>query len=417
MGKMELGGRMVKKKTYDVLVVGGGVAGVAAALEASRSGWKTAIIEKTILWGGMATSGLVPIYMPLCDGKGRQVTFGMAEEFLYASIKYGPGALPPVWAKKRSGKNEHFEYDELYQGSGMAKRFQTFFCPAAFAFSLDELLENSKVDLWLDTLACLPVMHGNKITGVEVENKSGRILVNARIIIDGSGDADIAFRAGAPCVERGSSPSMLYQYSSLKLAQQAVAKKSATRLVTWHGGGAANEMGKGYDGPKGIFTGTDGKGLSEFIMESRRVARCKMAKEQQEQGRQNVYPTALPSMHQIRMTRRIDGEDLVKDDMMNKFHPDSVGMIADCRQVEAVWEVPYGALLPKKVENLLVVGRCHAADEYVWHVTRLIQSAALTGQVAGIAAGLAIQKKTTPHNLVVGMIQKKAKNRGIVLHL
>ena len=82
---------MGNEKNYDVLVVGGGCAGIAAALESARSGLQTALVEKTILWGGLATSGLVPIYMPLCDGKGRQVTFGIAEELLKLSIKHGPG--------------------------------------------------------------------------------------------------------------------------------------------------------------------------------------------------------------------------------------------------------------------------------------------------------------------------------------
>lgn len=182
------------------------------------------------------------------------------------------------------------------------------------------------------------------------------------------------------------------------------------------GGGSANEWGKGYDGPKGVCSGTDGKGLSEFLMESRRVARIKLAEEQNEQGRENIYPAALPSMHQIRMSRRIDGEDTVKDAMVNTFHPDSIGLIADCRKVNSVWEVPYGSLLPKKVENLLVIGRCNAAEEYAWQVTRLIQSAALSGQAAGIAACLALKHKTSPSKLDVKDVQESAVNKGIKLH-
>lgn len=411
---------MAKIKTYDILVVGGGLAGVAAALEASRSGFRTALIEKTVLWGGMVTSGLVPIYMPLCDGMGHQVTFGIAEEFLYASIKYGPGGISPKWMKKEKKQDKPVKlenYDELYPEAKLSKRFQTFYNPFSFAFGLDELLENSSVDLWLDTLACLPVMKGKKITGIEVENKSGRLRIDASIIIDGTGDADIANRSGAPCVERGSYPSFLYQYSSMDLAKKAVTKKNASRLVTWRGGGSSNEWGKGYEGPKGIFTGTDGKGLTEFIMESRRIARIKLAEEQEKTGRWNIYPAALPSMHQIRMTRRIKGEDIVKDSMVNKYHPDSIGLIADCRKVNAVWEVPYGSILPGNVENLLVAGRCSAAEEYAWQVTRLVQSAALTGQIAGMAACLAIKHKTSPDRLEVKMIQEKATQAGIRLHI
>jgi len=411
---------MLKNKSYDILIVGGGIAGVSAALESSRSGFKTALIEKTVLWGGMATSGLVPIYMPLCDGKGNQVTYGIAEELLYASIKYGPGAISGQWDKRKSkkAKNEKLEnYDELYPEGMLSKRFQTFYNPFSFAFGLDELLENSTVDLWLDTLACLPVMKGKRITGIEVENKSGRLRIDASVIIDGTGDADIAFRAGAPCTERGSYPSFMYQYSSLELAEKAVARRSANRLVTWHSGGSSNEWGKGYDGPKGIFTGTDGKGVSEFLMESRKIARIRLAGEQEKQGRQNIYPAALPTMHQIRMTRRIDGEDIVKDDMVNTFHPDSIGLIADCRKTDAVWEVPYGSILPGNVENLLVAGRCSAAEEYTWQITRLVQSAALTGQVAGIAACMAFRNKTSPEKIDIKDLQTAIAEKGIKLHI
>jgi hypothetical protein len=390
---------------------------VAAALATSRAGLKTALIEKTVLWGGMATSGLVPIYMPLCDGRGRQVTFGIAEELLHASIKYGPGPVPPGWIKRSGPAVATDEYEELYADSGMEKRFYTYFAPMSFAMGLDEVLDKSKIDLWLDTLACLPIVKGRKVAGMEVENKSGRICINASQFIDATGDADIAYRAGAPCVERGSLPSMLYQYTSLALAGKAVDRKSGAKLVTWKGGGAANEMGKGYVGTMEKKTGTDGKGLSEWFMESRRVARLKLALEQKTLGRQNIYPAALPTMHQIRMTRRIDGEDIVKDGMMNHTHPDSIGMIADYRKTNAVWEVPYGSILPQKVDNLLVVGRCSAAEEYVWQVTRLIQSAALTGQVAGIAATLALRRKTTPRALEIKLVQQQAIKQSIVLHL
>lgn len=415
---------MAAKKKYDVLVVGGGVAGVAAALECTRAGLRTAIVEKTVLLGGMATSGLVPIYMPLCDGQGRQVTFGIAQELFDVSIRYGPGRLPPAW--RSTTEAESTEVEDLYPESNFNSRYMTPFAPAAFALGLDEVVEQCGADLWLDTLACTPILSGQKVAGVEVENKSGRIAIEASMVIDATGDADIAFRSGAPCQERGSFPSMLYQYTSLALAREAVERGTARRLATWHGGGSSNEMDTGYDGPTPKLSGCRGKDVSAFLMESRRIARQKLAAEQaaardsgmgEGPGRENVYPTALPTMHQIRMTRCIVGQEVVRADACNRRVDTSVGVIADCRKAGALWEVPYGSLVPKKVTNLMVVGRCSSAEGYAWQVTRLIGACALAGQIAGIAVGQAIAAHTSPDKLDVKDVQRAAEAKGILLHI
>ena len=82
---------------YDVIVVGGGVAGVSAALSAARNGAKVLLIEKTTVLGGLATAGLVILYFPLDDGCGHKVIGGVSEELLHASIKYGYDNLPAAW--------------------------------------------------------------------------------------------------------------------------------------------------------------------------------------------------------------------------------------------------------------------------------------------------------------------------------
>ena len=92
-------------------------------------------------------------------------------------------------------------------------------------------------------------------------------------------------------------------------------------------------------------------------------------------------------------------------------------MIADCRKAGAVWEVPYGSILPRGAENVLVVGRCSAAEGYAWQITRLIPAAALTGQVAGLAAKLALDAKTTPDKLEARTVQGAMQKAGVELHL
>ena len=82
---------------YDVIVVGGGIAGVGAALAARRNGCRVLIIEKSVMLGGLATLGFIAYYLPLCDGRGKKVTGGIAEELLYLSIKYGYNDLAPEW--------------------------------------------------------------------------------------------------------------------------------------------------------------------------------------------------------------------------------------------------------------------------------------------------------------------------------
>ena len=151
---------------YDLLIAGAGVAGIAAALEAARAGLDVALVEKTVLVGGLATTGLINIYLPLCDGRGHQVIFGIAEELLHLSIKYGPGDVPPGWR------------DSPAKGEG--QRYRTPFNPASFILALDEALEEAGVDLWLDTLITRPLLEGDRVAGVVVENKSGSATLRAK---------------------------------------------------------------------------------------------------------------------------------------------------------------------------------------------------------------------------------------------
>jgi hypothetical protein len=133
--------------------------------------------------------------------------------------------------------------------------------------------------------------------------------------------------------------------------------------------------------------------------------------------RYNIYPITLPTMPQFTTIRRIVGQTNITGTEHSRHQPDSIGLVADWRRLEPIWEIPYGTLLPTKVRGLLAVGRCIASGGNAWQVTRIMHAAALTGEAAGIAATLAVRNSTTPDLVSAEMVQEQLRKRGIPLHL
>jgi 2-polyprenyl-6-methoxyphenol hydroxylase-like FAD-dependent oxidoreductase len=389
---------------YDVLIAGAGVAGVAAALSAARAGRSVALVEKTVLLGGLATSGLINHYLPICDGNGHQVVFGIAEEFLRLSIRYGPGSVPPGWRGERDADEQ--------------LRYRTLFSPASFVLALDEAVEEAGIDLWLDALVCQPVIRAGRIEGLELETKSGRGMLTARVIVDATGDADVAFRSGAPCAELGNLLSLWAIGYSAERARQSVESGSGEPFLrTVRVGADAFGAGQPTDVPP--LHGTDARQVTAFVVDSRRRlrARYQAATDQRgERARLEEFPLTLPSMAQFRMTRRIEGVCTMRDGESPRRRDDSVGLVADWRTPGPVWEVPYGCLLPRDVRGLLVAGRCISSDGDAWEVMRVIPPAALTGQAAGVAAAIAVECDTTPDALDPRDVQRRLRAAGVRLH-
>ena len=390
------------EKDFDILIAGGGVAGVAAALAAARAEARVALIEKTVFTGGLATTGNILMYLPLSDSRGRQVTFGLAEELLHASLKYGPGEIPSNWCDPET-----------------SSRYGTRFSPASLVLALDELLLKAGVEIWFDTLICASIVKGNFLTGIEVENKSGRGLLTARCFVDATGDADVAFRAGAPCAEQDNYLSIWALGASLAAAEKAAQTDDGTPLLhrVILGG---SDIGGGH--PEGMkkFRGTHGREVSEFVVESRRLLRNYYQEKQEElgtDGRKKAFPLTLPAMADFRTTRRIEGYSRLDDGQMSTHFDDCVGLVADWRGGRDVWEVPFGALVPRKIKGLLTAGRCIAAAGQAWEVMRVIQAAAMTGEVCGIAATLALRLDTTPDALEIEDLQRALKERAFLLDI
>jgi len=387
-------------KPYDVIVAGAGIAGIAAALEASRAGLRTCLVEKTVLTGGLATSGIVNIYLPICDGRGTQVTFGIAEELLHLSYRYGPGDVPTDWREVADGR--------------APSRFRVTFSPAAFILALDEVLVQAGVDVWLDTLVSTPIMEDDRVTGVEVENKSGRGVLRAKCLIDATGDADVAYLAGAPCTETDNWLSIWALETSLDVAREAVAADSGEPLLSRLTLGGWNN-GQNHPGGVRKFRGTSGAEVTEFVLRSRDLVREVYT--QTDQDRHDKFCLTLPGMAQFRTTRRLVGQTTMTEGQDGRHVDESVGLVPDWRRAGPVWEVPYGALVPRKVKGLLAAGRCVDSEGDAWEVMRVIPPCALTGQIAGIAATLAVHHNTTPDAVEPSLIQAKLKEYGVPFHL
>jgi len=388
---------MNREAAFDVVVCGGGVSGVAAAISAARAGARTALIEKSFMFGGLATEGLITWYPPLDDGLGHQVTFGLSEELLLAGMKYGPGWVYGNWATRKP--------DEKAEG-----RFSTHIEPACFILAVDELLSDAGVDVWLDTRVCMPVLDGNRLRAIEVENRDGRILIEAAGFVDATGDALVAHRAGAPCSEVD---------HPLEISVRQASPKAAAKVAQRGYGAGLDRLHLKAGKDAGRFRGTSAKDVSRFVQNGRRLLREHYASKQGEldpDGPQKLYPVVLPGLPQIRKTRRIEGRGAIAWQDANKEIADGVGLVSNwyVPNKNEVWQVPYGALVPRDVSGLLTVGRCvSAADGRGWDMLRTIQACALTGEVAGLASALGAAADTTADRLDVADVQGALDKRGI----
>ena len=404
---------------YDVIVAGGGIAGVSAALAAARNGSKTLLIEKTIVLGGLATSGHVVYYLPLCDGCGSKILGGIPEELLYASIKYGYGNLPEAW---RSGpwRADAPEQVRTMQNAPDApergrsrqiapsapERFATVFNAPAFVMALDELVLNAGIGVLFDTVFCDVVMRGKICTAVVVENKSGRQAYACKAVVDATGDADVLYRAGADCAEQLNHLTY-WAYRAPFGGGRAPAKDRGSGILDLYTIGNFN----GSDLPPGLpeFRGTDAREVTEFIFKSRGMAFDALRRNPE------LAFASFPSQAQFRTTRRFKGDHTFRTEDAGKYFDDSVGCISVWNVREPVYELPFGTLKTELVDNMFAAGRIiSAANGQAWEIIRPIPQCAMTGQAAGVAASLSA---AGCGKVRVADLQEILKKDGVMIHM
>ena len=267
---------------YDVVVCGGGVAGLAAAVAAQRHGASVLVLEKSIVLGGLATHGLISWYEPLCNGHGKRIMNGKAYELLRIAIRDSYDSLADEWKKNHLTANA-------------PRRYATYYSYSMFAMALDGWLLDSGAKLLLDTAVVAPLMDGNCIRGLIVENKSGRACYLAKTVVDATGDADVALRAGVPCEDGINYLTYIGYYTNIDYAARAAESGNMLHGYRWVNSGS-DLWGRGHPGDMPYFTGIDAERQTKFVLEGRRRL---FEKVKQEPAAQRDI-TVLPGMAQYR---------------------------------------------------------------------------------------------------------------------
>lgn len=363
-----MGEKPVYKRKYDVVVVGGGIAGIAAAVSASREGASVLLIEKSINLGGLATNGLISWYEPLCDGKGNQIIRGIAEEMIQLAVKYGFDNLPPKWGG-------HCEKREQNQ------RYSTFYSPTVFSVVLEHYALEEGVHLRLDTLATYPVMERNYCCGIVVESVGGREFFESGAVVDATGDATVMHRAGVPTVDGKNFMTYLVHSCNSDTLEQTLEEKDFCNLRQWTNVGS-DMYGNGHPEEMGMMTGVTAEEITAYVTEGKR--RLFQALEKRT-DKNNYDILMLPTMAQLRTIRRIKG-DCDFEAIDRKSYEDSIGRCGDFRPdcIGKIYEIPAGALHNSKFPNLFAAGRIISVrNENAWEAARVIPVCALTGEAAG----------------------------------
>ncbi len=396
---MERREKLPIREGFEVIVAGGGVSGVAAALAAARQGRKTLLLEKSVILGGLATQGIVNYWVPMCNGRGRQIVKGMAEELLRLSIRYGFDTLPDAW---KSGEPKE----------PTTERYTTRFSIGLFALALFELLEESGVEILYDATVSEAVMDGAQCLGVIVQSKSGRCFIPAEVLIDATGDAELLSRAGVPCRVGENYYTTFGEGIDLAHCEEAVRTGCINRAYFWMMGGKANLYGKNH--PEGVpmYRGDTLEGINRFVKENQTALLSGL--KGQERFARDLH--LLPGIPQLRTVRCIAGEYALKEEDRYRHFDDSIGAIPDFDHRDILYEVPYRTLYHGGYTNLLTCGRSASARGYAWDVLRVIPPAVLTGQAAGIAAAVAVQEKKPVGRISISRVQKLLSDTGVLIH-
>lgn len=402
----------------DVAVCGGGFGGVAAAAAAARSGKKVILLEKQFMLGGLGTAGIVTIYLPICDGRGRQVSFGLAEELLRVSIEHGcEKEYPSEWFDKLPDDASD-EEKEARLRARINHRYRLRYSAPLCAISLEGLLLREGVTILYGSAVCGVHEEGGRITHIMVEGKGERFAISAGAVVDATGDADVCGFSSAP-VEYFKQGNVLagwyYLLADGKVDLRMVggAADVPAGFKPASGGSSSSSNPRLPNLPEGRFLGLDTGELSDVTIRSHAATLAHFLAGGKLSDTHAL--TMMTSTPQVRMTRRIAGEYTLDIAEEHKYFEDSVGLFPNWRKAGPVYELPFGTLWSRRVGNLLTAGRCISVTDPMWDISRVIPVCSVTGEAAGCAAAMVCDGGHLAE-VDVSALQSELVSRGVLLH-
>ena len=376
----------------DVVVVGGGPAGFAAAMAAAREGADALILERQYFLGGLFTGcGVTPIinmYHPNGNKIGEQAIKGIAEDLVQVLDK----ERMICWEKTRPKVD-----------------------PEAAKYFMEEMCAAAGVRILYGVQAAQIIKKGDTITAVILEGKSGRVAVGCKAVVDASGDGDILDWAG----------------EDFNVYKDDIG-------AMWRIGNAENSK-KGTPTPiKGVRTlhargerdqdGLDMYNLTRVQISQRKKMWERVQECREQEGCEDLYLLDTPSVVGVRITRILNSVANVTVEGAAKgwSYKDVIGFAGGDSSIQyngvkikalerKMWQIPYSAITPKTVTNLLVSGRCFGFEHGIKYDAREVGTCLMTGQAAGVAASMVASLRESCRDIDVATLQSKLRAQGAKL--
>jgi hypothetical protein len=389
----------------DVLVVGAGAAGVAAAIAAGRCGADTWLIERSSSIGGLATVGLINLLLTLDDGAGHQVVAGLCQEFVDRLTMLDRCRFPPAdqWNREEAELVAHWRGWGLVWGAPESVRYSVAFDPDAFVDVAIDALRAAGVRLRMHTSFAGVDPHDGAIAAVFVESKKGREAILPGVVVDATGDGDVFVAAGAEYEQVSIPPHLWFRVGGVAGGPRQLVFDTLDPgrvLVPW--GPHAERVDP-----------CDPDDLTRAELACREGAAAAFAGlRASDPAFAGAWLDDYARMLGITESRRLVGDHVLVKEEGDVVFPDAIARTGHWTKRGIVYEIPYRCLTTPAAPNLLVAGRCISASRYVHQATKEIPAAMATGEAAGTAAALAAAAGVAARSVDVDVVRAALRTSG-----